>query len=72
LSDLSPDDKIFITIKNGEPVMLCSCSSEGSREALHEKIWEKAHKKAEKDGITLLKALHIQIKRAGFEPEEVM
>lgn len=71
MSDLDLESKIFIIMKNGAPEMLGSCSSEGYRDELHEKLWEKAHKKAKKDNISLLKALKIQIKRAGFEPEEV-
>ena len=59
-------------MKDGAPVMLSSCSSEGFRDEIHNKIWEKAHKKAKRDNILLLKALKIQIKRAGFEPEEVI
>ena len=71
MSDLDLEGKIFIIMKDGSPVMLSSCSSEGYRDELHERLWEKAHKKSKKDNISLLKALKIQIKRAGFEPEEV-
>ena len=66
-----PDSKIYIIIKNGAPVMLGSLSTIQYRDELHKRIWDKAHKKAEKDGISLLKALKIQIKRAGYNPEEV-
>lgn len=71
MSDLDLESKIFIIMKDGAPVCLGSCSSEGYRDELHERLWEKAHRKAKKDNISLLKALKIQIKRAGFEPEEV-
>lgn len=63
--------KIFIIMKNGVPVCLGSSSSVGYRDEIHKKIWDKAHRKAEKDKIPLLTALKIQIKRSGFEPEEV-
>ena len=65
------DHKIFIITRDGYPVMLGSCSSDEFKDALHDKIWEKAHKKSEKNHISLLTALRIQIKRAGYEPEEV-
>lgn len=66
-----PESKIYIIIKNGAPMMLGSLSTVQYRDELHARIWDKAHKKAEKDGISLLKALKIQIKRAGYDPEEV-
>jgi len=65
------DRKIFIIVKDGEPMMLGSCSGDEFRDELHERLWEKAHKKSEKNHIPLVTALRIQIKRAGFEPEEV-
>ena len=65
------DSKISIIMKNGVPVCLGSLSFDGYQDDLHRRIWEKAHDKSEKDGISLLKALKIQIKRAGFIPEEV-
>lgn len=67
----SPEKKIFIILKNNEPVCLGSFSGQEFKNKLHDKIWEKAHKKSLKNGISLLKSLRIQIKRAGFEPEEV-
>jgi len=69
--DVDLESKILIIMREGIPVMLGSCSTVQYRDDLHKRIWDKAHKKAEKDNISLLKALKIQIKRAGFEPEEV-
>jgi hypothetical protein len=65
------EETIFIIMDKDEPMLLGSCSSDGFRDNIHEKIWEKSHKKAKKDNISLLKALRIEIKRAGFVPEEV-
>jgi len=67
----NPENKIYILIRNGEPVLIGSMSCDQFNDELHEKIWDKSHKKAEKDKISLLKALKIQIKRTGFIPEEV-
>jgi hypothetical protein len=71
LIEEDPESKIYIIIKNGVPMMLGSLSTVQYRDELHKRIWDKAHKKSKKDGISLLKALKIQIKRAGFDPEEV-
>lgn len=71
MSNVDPESVIYIIIKNGAPFMIVSCSTIQYRDELHDLIWKKAHKKADKDGIPLLKALKIQIKRAGFTPEEV-
>lgn len=42
------ENKIYIIIKNGEPVMLGSCSGDQFNDELHERIWDNSHKKRKK------------------------
>ena len=62
------ENKIFIIMKDGKPIMLGSASSK-PREDLHSKIWNKAHKKVDRGNIDMLKSLKIYIKRFGYEPK---
>jgi len=61
--------------ENGEPIVLGGFDDneldKAHREIVNEKIWKKAHEKAEKDKIPLLKALKITIKRGGYIPEVI-
>ena len=67
---------IFIFLdENGEPIVLGGLDDDeldkAHREIVNEKIWKKAHEKAERDKIPILKALKIIIKREGYIHEVI-